>query len=100
MPGERLRVRTEEGDSRRWGSPASGLAGRYNHDPSYPQYLCILQFMGEEDVAGGGDTQTLNSVHNWGYVFRIVSAGPVGGAVKAGMLGNSGVPEGEFITGS
>lgn len=54
--------------------------------------------MGEEDVAGG-DTQTLNSVHNWGYVFRIVSAGPVGGAVKAGMLGNSGVPEGEFITG-
>lgn len=59
MPGERLRVRTEEGDSRRWGSPASGLAGRYNHDPSYPQYLCILQFMGEEDVAGGGTPKPL-----------------------------------------
>lgn len=48
--------------------------------------------MGEEDFAGGEEgTQSLNSVHNWGNIFRVVSAGPVEGAVEAGMLGNSGV---------
>lgn len=49
-------------------------------------------------VGREGGTQTLNCVHNGGYVFRVVSVGPVEGAMKARMLGNSGDPEREFIT--
>ena len=98
MFGEGLRVGTEEGDSRLWDGPASDLTGSCN-DPSYLQYPCIHQLRGEEDFAGGvGSTQTLNSVHNWGYVFRVVPAGLVEGAGKGGMLGSSGVSEGGFIT--